>query len=223
MTALLFYMKEVIRMKYKLFLAVILLGSASVFAAPQPAIVPAPTQWTLNVVFTQPQQITVKIPGVRKPQRFWYIIITATNNYETDVPFYPGCQLLTDTFQVIPAYKDTRNIVFDKIKTRHKKKYPFLESLEFADNRILQGQDNTKDLAIIWPDFDPKAKNISLFLAGLSNETIVVDHPTAKDPNGVAEKIYLRKTLELQYSIGGDEKLRDSGTLVFKGKRWIMR
>ena len=210
-------------MKYKLFLAVVLLGSAWAFAAPQPAIVPAPTQWTLNVVFTQPQQITVKIPGVRKPQRFWYIIITATNNYETDVPFYPDCQLLTDTFQVIPAYKDTKNIVFDKIKARHKKKYPFLESLEFAGNRILQGQDNTKDLTVIWPDFDPKAKNISLFLAGLSNETIVVDHPTAKDPNGVAEKIYLRKTLELQYSIGGDEKLRDSGTLVFRGKRWIMR
>ncbi|MFA6175690.1 MAG: hypothetical protein WC765_03820 [Phycisphaerae bacterium] len=210
-------------MKYKLFLAIVLFGSAWAFAAPEPAIIPAASQWTLNVVFTQPQQITVKIPGVRKPQRFWYIIITATNNYQTDVPFYPACELLTDTFQSIPAYRDTRNVVFDKIKTRHKKKYPFLESLELADNRILQGIDNTKDMAIIWPDFDPKAKNISLFLAGLSNETIVVNHPTAKDPNGVAERIFLRKTLELQYAIGGDEKLRDSGTLVFKGKRWIMR
>jgi hypothetical protein len=210
-------------MKYKLFLAVIFLGSAWAFAAPEPAIIPAASQWTLNVVFTQPQQITVKIPGIRKPQRFWYIIITATNNYETDVPFYPACELLTDTFQSIPAYRDTRNVVFDKIKTRHKKKYPFLESLELADNRILQGDDNTKDMAVIWPDFDPKAKNISLFIAGLSNETIVIDHPTAKDQNGVAEKIFLRKTLELQYSIGGDEKLRDSGTLVFKGKCWIMR
>lgn len=210
-------------MKYKLFLAVVLFGSISAFAAPEPAIIPSASQWTLNVVFTQPQQITVKIPNVRKPQRFWYIIITVTNNYETDVPFYPACELFTDTFQSIPAYKDTRNIVFDKIKNRHKKKYPFLESLELADNRILQGIDNTKDMAIIWPDFDSKAKNISLFIAGLSNETFVIDHPIAKDPNGVAEKIFLRKTLDLQYSIGGDEKLRDSGALVFKGKRWIMR
>lgn len=192
-------------------------------AAPEPAIVPAPNQWTLNVVFTQPQQITVKIPGERKPQRFWYIIITVTNIYETDVPFYPACELMTDTFEIIPAYRDTRNVVFEKIKARHKKKYPLLESLEFADNKILQGQDNTKDLAIIWPDFDAKAKNISLFIAGLSNETVVVEHPIAKDADGVSVKLYLRKTLELQYSIGGDESLRSSGTLAFKGKNWIMR
>jgi hypothetical protein len=203
--------------------AIIFLVQTLVPAAPQPAIVPAPNQWTLNVVFTQPQQITVKIPDERKPQRFWYIIITVTNNSEIDVPFYPACELMTDTFQIIPAYKDTQNIVFDKIKARHKKKYPFLESLEFADSKILQGQDNTKDFAIIWPDFDAKAKNISLFLAGLSNETVVVEHPTAKDANGLPEKLYLRKTLELQYSIGGDESLRSSGTLAFKGKNWVMR
>ncbi|MDD5135567.1 MAG: hypothetical protein PHP01_09185 [Phycisphaerae bacterium] len=210
-------------MKYKLFLAVVLLASAWACAAPEPAIIPAPSHWTLNVVFTQPQQITVKIPGERKPQRFWYLIITVTNTSEIDVPFYPACELMTDTFQIIPAYRDTRNVVFEKIKTRHKKKYPFLESLEFGDSKILQGQDNTKDLAIIWPDFDVKAKNISLFLAGLSNETAVVEHPTAKDANGAPEKLYLRKTLELQYSIGGDESLRSSGTLAFKGKNWVMR
>ncbi|MDP2933457.1 MAG: hypothetical protein Q8N81_04975, partial [bacterium] len=80
-----------------------------------------------------------------------------------------------------------------------------------------------KDLAIIWPDFDAKAKNISLYLAGLSNETVVVEHPTKKDPNGIPEKIYLRKTLELQYSIGGDPTLRNNTVLVYKNKNWVMR
>jgi hypothetical protein len=204
-------------------LAVTFFAETVVLSAPEPAIVPAPNQWTLNVVFNQPEQITVKIPGEKKPQRFWYIIITVTNNAGIDVPFYPSCELMTDTFQIIPAYKNTRNIIFDKIKSRHKKKYPLLESLEFADNKILQGQDNTKDLAIIWPDFDPKAREIWLFLAGLSNETAVVEHPTEKDPNGIPEKIYLRKTLELQYSIGGDANLRSSSTLVYKNKHWVMR
>jgi hypothetical protein len=192
-------------------------------SAPEPALVPAPNQWTLNVIYTQPEQITVKIPGKKKPQRFWYIIVTITNNFNMDVPFYPSCELMTDTFQIIPAYKDTRNIVFDKIKERHRKKYPLLESLESADNKILQGQDNTKDLVIIWPDFDHNAKNISLFLAGLSNETTVVEHPIKKDPNGNPEKVYLRKTLELQYAIGGDPTLRSKAVLTFKGQRWIMR
>ena len=202
--------------------AIILVASSIVISAPKPAIVPGANQWTLNVVFTQPQQITVKTPG-EKAQRFWYIIVTLTNNSNIDVPFYPGCELMTDTFQIIPAYRDTKNIVFDKIKARHKKKYPFLESLEFADNKILQGQDNTKDLAIIWPDFEPKAKEIWLFLAGLSNETVAVEHPTQKDPNGSPEKMYLRKTLQLQYSIGGDANLRSNTTLVYKNKEWVMR
>jgi hypothetical protein len=213
-------------MKQRLFVgiaAIILFTSVNAFSAPKPAVVPKENQWTLNVVYTQPQQITVRIPGERKPQRFWYIIITVTNTANIDVPFYPSCELMTDTFQMIPAYKDTRNIVFDKIKSRHKKKYPFLESLEKADNKILQGQDNTKDLAIIWPDFDPKAKNISLFIAGLSNEIAAVEHPTKKDPNGNPEKIYLRKTLELQYSIGGDPNLRSNTILAFKGQDWKMR
>jgi len=205
------------------FAVVTFFAEPDVFSAPQPAIVPGANQWTLNVVFTQPQQITVKLSDQPKAQRFWYIIITVTNSFSIDVPFYPSCELLTDTFQAISAYKDTRNIVFEKIKLRHKKKYPLLESLEFADNKILQGEDNTKDLVIIWPDFDAKAKEIRLFLAGLSNETAVVEHPTEKDPNGAPKKLYLRKTLELQYSIGGDEKLRSNSTLVYKNRRWVMR
>jgi len=212
-------------MKYKLFFiaAVIFFASLTGFCAPTPAIVPAPNQWTLNVVYNQPQQITVKIPGERKPQRFWYVILTITNNTNIDVPFYPTNELVTDTFQIIPAYRDTRNVVFDKIKARHKKKYPFLESLETAENRILQGEDNTKDLVIIWPDFDVKAKNISLYIAGLSNEPVVIEHPTQKDPNGNPEKIYLRKTLQLDYSIGGDPNFRSNTSLVYKAMNWVMR
>lgn len=212
-------------MKQRLFLIsmIVFLAATAVLSAPKPAIVPKANQWTLNVIYTQPQQITVRVPDQPKKQRFWYIIITVTNNSNIDVPFYPSCELMTDTFQTIPAYKDTRNIVFDKIKHRHKKQYPFLESLELAENKILQGQDNTKDFAIIWPDFDPKAKEITLFLAGLSNETAVIEHPTKKDPNGNPEKIYLRKTLALRYAIGGDPNLRNNAALRYKGKEWVMR
>jgi hypothetical protein len=213
-------------MKHKLILtiaAIILFTSLTGFCAPAPAIVPGANQWTLNVVYNQPQQITVKIPGQRKPQRFWYVILTMTNNANIDVPFYPTNELVTDTFQIIPAYRDTRNVVFDKIKARYKKKFPFLESLETAENRVLQGEDNTKDLVIIWPDFDVKAKNISLYIAGLSNETIVIEHPTQKDPNGNPEKIYLRKTLQLDYSISGDPNFRSNTSLVYKAMDWVMR
>ena len=205
-------------------LAVLLLLSAAntSLAGPEPAIVPSPSLWILDVGFSQPQQVTVRLPGVRKPKRFWYIILTMTNDADIDVPFYPTCEMMTNTFKITPAYKDTRGIVFARIKNRYRKIFPFLESLETASNRILQGEDNKRDMVIIWPDFDPKAKGITLFLAGLSNETAVISHPTATE-DGQPLKVYLRKTLQLDYTIGGDGKLRRKGKLAYKSKRWIMR
>jgi len=47
----------------------------------------------------------------------------------------------------------------------------------------------------------PRYKSL---IAGLSNETVVIDHPTAKDETGKPAKVYLRKTLELSYKLGGD-------------------
>ena len=90
-------------------------------------------------------------------------------------------------------------------------------------NKILQGEDNTKDIAIVWPDFDVKAKSMKLFIAGLSNETAAIDHPVAKDEAGKPIKVFLRKTLELSYALGGDATLRSNANLIYKGKRWVMR
>jgi len=191
-------------------------------AAPEPAIVPGPHEWTVNVTFEHPQQITLPSSSVRARQ-FWYTIVTLTNRTHNDVDFYPKCELMTDTFQITPAGKDTPPAVFEQIKRRHQSKYPFLEPLEKAGNKILQGEDNTKDIAIIWPDFDIRAKNIKIFITGLSNETAVINHPIAKDKAGKPIKVYLRKTLELDYALHGDPALRPYIKLNYKGKRWIMR
>jgi hypothetical protein len=130
---------------------------------------------------------------------------------------------MTDTFEIIPAGKGTPAAVFEQIKKRHQGRYPFLESLENAGNKILQGEDNIKDIAIVWPDFDAQAKSIKVFIAGLSNETVAIDHPTAKDETGKPVKVYLRKTLELSYNLGGDATFRSSTKPVYEGKRWVMR
>jgi hypothetical protein len=192
-------------------------------AAPVPAIVPAPGQWTVDMEFTHPQQIVLSRSSDNQPSRFWYTIITLTNNTGNDVGFYPDCDLMTDTFQITPAGKAVTPAVFEQIRKRHKSRYPFLELLAKAGNRILQGEDNTKDIAVIWSDFDAKAKNIKVFIAGLSNETVAIDHPVAKDKSGKPLKVYLRKTLELSYAFKGDPALRLGASLTYKGKRWIMR
>ena len=192
-------------------------------AAPKPAIIPAPGQWTVNAEFTHPQQIVLAKNPDGRPLRFWYIILTLTNNTGQDVEFYPECVLMTDTFQIIPAGKFVSPLVFEQIKRRHKARYPFIESLDKSGNRLLEGEDNTKDIAIIWPDFDMQANNIKIFITGLSNETVVVPHPVSTDAAGQPINLFLRKTLELSYDLRGDASLRSNTSLVYAGKRWIMR
>jgi len=192
-------------------------------AAPRPAIVQGPGDWTVDVVFEHPQQIMLRLNGESKPRRLWYTIITLTNKTKHDVDFYPRCELMTDTFQIIPAGKGVPAAVFERLKIRHHGRYPFLEYWERTDGKILQGADNTKDIAIIWSDFDARAKGMKLFIAGMSNETIAIDHPVAKDEQGGPVKVYLRKTLEMSYDIAGDAAFRSDAELIYKGKRWVMR
>ena len=203
--------------------AVLMVCSQISMAAPEPAIVPAPHEWTLDVKFEHPQQIITRIPGAKHPQCFWYIILTVTNKTGMDVELYPKVEMMPDTFQLVPACTKVPKKVFKEIKSRHKSTYPFLESLEKMDAKILQGEDNTKDIVMIWPDFDNKAKDINIFIGGLSNETAVIKSPTLKNENGESQDIFLRKTLELSYTIAGDPAFRADAKVVYNDKRWIMR
>jgi hypothetical protein len=202
-----------------LFLVVL---SVSAWAYPKPAVVQGLRQWTLNVEYSQPEQLMLPAADGKTSQRFWYIILTVTNNSDfEEVSFYPACELMTDTFQIVPADRQVPKAVFETIKTRTQGRYPFLESLDFVDHRVFRGEDNSRDFAIIWPDFDPRAKEISLFIAGLSNETAVVKKPAGENPE--PEPVILQKTLQLKYAIGGDPQLRQSAVLSEIESTWVMR
>lgn len=191
-------------------------------AAPTPAIVQRPGHWTLDVRYEHPQQLVLPW-GPNGQQRFWYMIVTATNRTGMDVDFYPKCDLMTDTLQIVPAGRAVPPVVFQMIQQRHASRYPLLESLQSVPNRILEGEDNARDIAVIWQDFDPQASNFQVFLSGLSNETAVIAHPVATDGNGKPVPVYLRKTLEMNYSLRGDPALRSSVEVVYRGQNWVMR
>jgi len=200
--------------------SVVVLVATSLYAAvPEPAIVPAPGDWTLEVRFEHPQQII--LPGTH--QRYWYMILTLTNRSGVDVDFYPTCVLMTDTLQLVPAIKGVSAVLFEKIKIRHQGRYPFLQLVENVSDKILQGEDNTVDIVVIWPDFDPNARGFDIFICGLSNETAVVYNPVQTDADGDPVKVYLRKTLRLGYKLSGDPAFRSDQKLTFEGKSWVMR
>jgi hypothetical protein len=198
--------------------------TAQSLAAPTPAAVQKEGQWTLDVRYSQPLQISVRLPGQQGLKRFWYTILTLTNNAtKEEVPLMLQCQLVTDTFKTLPAGKDVRREVFEKIKLRHQGQYPFLESMDFKDTRLRKGTDNARDIVIIWPDFDSAAKRVNLFIAGLSNEATAVDHPTQKDADGKPTKVYLQKTLQLIYGNPTDPALQSQASLVPIKQDWVMR
>ena len=204
--------------------AAILVVSAASFGYPEPKVVQKVGQWTLDVDYSVPEQISLRLPNQKRPQRFWYVILSVTNATSLEsIEFYPLCRLITDTFQVIPADKRVPIAVFNAVKRKHQGSYPFLESLDFKDHRVSRGEDNTRDFAVIWPDFDPKARQISLFVGGLSNETAVVEDPELKDAVGNPKKIFLQKTLQLKYAVAGDEKLRDTVIIKEIEQNWVMR
>jgi hypothetical protein len=206
---------------YGTLLAVVVAGFC--MAAPQPAIVQQAGQWTLEIRYEQPQQMVMPW-GLNGESRFWYMIVTVTNRTGHDVDFYPKCDLLTDTFQLVPAGQGVTPAVFEAIKQRHQAQYPFLESLQTVGNRILEGEDNAKDIAIIWQDFDVRALGFKVFISGLSNETAVVPNPVVVDKaTGRPVPVYLRKTLQLTYALRGDPALRSSVEVVYKGQDWVMR
>ena len=206
------------------FLGVLLAAAGMSAAYPTPAVVQEIDEWTLKTTYTQPEQIMLQVPNEQKHRRFWYVILTVTNETSLDdVPFIPLCELVTDTFEVIPAGKKVPTGVFEAIKLKHQGSYPFLESLDFKDHRVFRGEDNTRDFAIIWPDFGDDVKQVILFIGGLSNETAVLEHPVLKNEDGQPKKIFLQKTLQLTYRVGGDPKLRSNLTLKQQEQDWVMR
>lgn len=167
-------------------------------AHPKPALVQNMNQWTLNPTYTQPEQIVPQLSPTQKPQRFWYVILTPTNETSLeDVQFFQVCQLVTDTFESIPEDKKVPSALFEMIKRKHQGSCPFGESLDFKNLRIFRGKDNTRDIAFVWPDFDFKAKEISFFIGGLSNETPVLEHPKLKDGNGDPKRSSCKKSCSL--------------------------
>jgi hypothetical protein len=202
----------------------VLLFAAYGLAAPKPAVVQRGGQWTVDVRYSQPLQILVRLAGQQQPQRFWYTIVTLTNNtIEEEIPLYLECQIVTDTFQTVPAGKGVRKEVFDQIKLKHQGQYPFLESMDFQDNRLRKGADNARDIVVIWPEFDPAAKQVSLFIAGLSNESAAVKHPVEKDAQGNPAEVYLQKTLQLIYANTTAPELRNQAILNPVKQDWVMR
>ena len=205
--------------------AVVVLLHTHGWSAPQPALVPSPGAWQLDFqIIGGPEQITVTLPGDAKPCRFWYLLYTVSNRTSREVEFLPEFELFTDTFQLYQSGVKVRRPIFEAIRQRYAGSVPLLEPEGTVSGKILLGKDNARDSVAIFQDFDPNATHVKLFVSGLSNETVIVNHPTAFDlATGNPKEVLLRKTLTLKYQVTGDVQNPQNRVLLYRNRDWIMR
>jgi hypothetical protein len=212
---------------FAIFAWAVVAGAADGPSAAAPRVGLAAKGWQLDFEFHDPTRITLTLPGRSEPTTFWYLLYTVTNNTGREVEFYPTFHLVTDTLEVVEGGDHIHPKVYDDIRARHRKQYPFLVVPPGTHGVLNQGSDNRRASVAVFRDFDPQASAFAVYVGGLSSEMVRVNNPT-HDPSkaeaeGNSRFFVLRKTLGIHYDLPGDSRTR-STTIPARVKReWVMR
>lgn len=207
-------------------------------AAPEPSV--TPKSWTLDFEYVDPQSITLQLPGYAKPQTFWYMLYTVTNNSGQEVQFLPRFELMTNTMQVVAGDPGVHPMVFEAVKNRHRSTHPLLVEPVKVMGKLLQGEDNAKSSVVIWRQIDVEANQFTVYVSGLSGESVLMRNPNYKpgQPEYATKKLRdgtdvrvavnpkfftLRKTMAIRYLLPGDEETRAGARAGRLESTWVMR
>lgn len=202
-----------------------LLGVAAGEAAPEPSIVPK--TWELKFRYRDPERIAVMIPGRSEPVVYWYMLYTVQNDTDEARDFYPTFTIVTDTLNVVESEIGVSPEAFRAVKRRWED--PLLLPPSQINGKLLVGEDRAKRGVAIWPDFDPKAREFTVYVAGLSGETTRIANPAfdADKPVGPRNpRVFIvRKTLEIPYRLpgGGEDRARAVPQRLSREPQWVMR
>lgn len=194
-------------------------GASGAGTYPTPS--PFPITWELKFEHSQPKRIVVDLPG-QAPQAFWYMTYKVVN--ETDQPrtFLPVFQMLTQEGKVIRSDRNIPYRVFTEIKAREKNKY--LEHFTQIGGEVRIGEDEARDGVAIWREPMAEMGSFSIFATGLSGETARLKDAQGNDiKNADGQPIILRKTLQMNYYVRGDEVYPGLDEVNPRSEQWIMR
>jgi hypothetical protein len=201
-------------MKRSPLLIVSILALIGVAQAEYPKPSPYPISWELKFDHEKPKRVVVQIAGESTPRAYWYLKYTVTNNTRKELTFLPMFELLTGDGKVIRSDKNISPTAFEKIKTAEGNK--FLVPPIKVGGELRLGEDEAKESVAIWEEPTPEMDGFSIFVTGLSGEAT-----TIKDPNG--KKVILRKTLQLNYLVRGDEFYPGEDEVNVRPEVWLMR
>jgi hypothetical protein len=194
-------------------------------AMPEPSI--APISWELKFRYQDPQKVSVVVPGQDRPVVYWYMLYRIENPGPLEVSFYPKFDLVTDKLQVVPSQAHVSPEAFRAIQRRSGN--PFLMTPERIVGQLLVGTDRQRHGVAIWKNVNPEARAFTVYVAGLSGETVRMKNPgfDPEKPEDDKNPRYfnLRKTLSVPYKLPGGERTRDLAVpeRMNGQEKWIMR
>lgn len=187
----------------------------------------APASWELKFSFSDPQRITLTLPGDDRPTTYWYMRYTVENDTGQDIQFFPLAELVTSSLEVVAAGADISPTVYDAIREKHKVIDPFMVEPFRVMGTLLQGEDNAKTSIAVFRQFDLKDNEFTIYFSGLSGEVQRVPNPNfdRKKPEDDANpRVFtLRKTLAIEYKLPGDPQARRQGKPLRVNRTWTMR
>ena len=193
--------------------ALLLVDLPTAKAYPEPN--PVTTTWKLDFTWQKPRPIAIRdTEGVYR--WYWYMPYKVVNKTGQEVLFLPQVHVATDTGNIIEAGRNIPASLFPKIKEQLNN--PLLDSPTQAVGQLLQGEDYARESVFIWAaDTEPDPAEMSVFIAGLSGDTHAIVDPDT------GEKILLRRTLMLTFTLPGNAPTPQNQAVVFKDSQEVMR
>jgi len=208
-------------------LSLLFIDNREARAYPKPSI--NKIAWELDFTHGTPSRITVRVPGSDAPKAYWYMTFNVTNNTNDEQQFLPIFELVDDKGNVHRSDQNIPTQVFDAIKAREGKK--LMEPLAKVSGRLLAGADQAKDSVAIWPEPLERMGSFTIFVTGLSGEAVWFkdgqETPLSKadwvktKPEDAGN--ILRKTLQIDIQVPGDEFYQGRDIVLKKHEDWVMR
>lgn len=197
------------------------LTTCAICLAEPPKPSPYPVSWDFKFTHGPLRRVMVDVAGQGR-QAFWYMTYQVTNDTDQERIFLPVFEMMLKDGKILRSDKNIPAVVFDVIKSREKIK--FLEPYPAIAGELRLGEDQARDGVAIWPEVMTEMGNFSVFASNLSGEAVVFKDSKGepvKDSEG--KPVILRKTLQINYLVRGDELYPGQDRVEELGQEWVMR